>query len=204
MIRVNLMTRRMKRNFQQTLRRYRRNGKCGKNQRPGNLVGMVFGRLTALEYVRGRGCSYRCQCTCGATCVVQAGALRSGATQSCGCFQKESARQKILGNQYSIRHGMHDSPTYHSWEGMIQRCTNPNAGNFDRYGAVGITVCERWRTFDNFLADMGERPTPQHQLGRILDMGNYEPGNVVWQTPSEQGLCRRNKNALMKFAAVAA
>ena len=77
-------------------------------------------------------------------------------------------------------------PTYSSWASMIQRCTNPNAGGYHRYGGRGIRVCERWRdSYAAFLADVGPRP-PGRTLDRINNDGNYEPGNCRWATKSEQ------------------
>jgi len=77
------------------------------------------------------------------------------------------------------------SPTYQSWRGMVSRCTQPGDYSFKSYGAKGVTVCDRWRTFTNFLEDMGERPEGC-TLGRHGDQGHYEPGNVSWQTKQEQ------------------
>lgn len=78
------------------------------------------------------------------------------------------------------------SPTMLSWRAMRDRCTKPNHTKWPRYGARGIKVCDRWMVFENFLADMGERPE-----GRTLDRypdndGNYEPGNCRWATPTQQ------------------
>ena len=83
------------------------------------------------------------------------------------------------------------TPTYSSWAGMVSRCTNPNQPGWKYYGARGITVCDRWRTFDNFLADMGERPDGK-TLDRKDNDGNYEPGNCQWATPTEQVRNRRS------------
>ena len=107
----------------------------------------------------------------------------------------------MRGNSRTLRHG-HDrkgykSPEYMSWDGMIQRCTNMNAQNFARYGGAGVAVCNRWLSFKNFLADMGERPEGT-TLGRILDMGDYEPGNAFWMTDFDQRLAQKNKRALVK------
>ena len=87
------------------------------------------------------------------------------------------------------------SPTYSSWNAMMSRCFQPKTFSFKSYGAKGITVCDRWRTFANFLEDMGERPEGC-TLGRHGDQGNYEPGNVSWQTKDEQRRCYdRNPNS---------
>ena len=71
------------------------------------------------------------------------------------------------------------SPTYNSWQCMKKRCLNPKATKYHRYGGRGVQVCERWLTFENFLADMGERPEGT-TLGRHGDKGDYEPGNCSW------------------------
>lgn len=81
--------------------------------------------------------------------------------------------------------------TYRSWQSMISRCTYDTNASWEHYGGRGITVCERWRAFTNFLADMGERPEGK-TLDRIDPDGNYEPSNCRWATPTEQRANRRN------------
>lgn len=84
------------------------------------------------------------------------------------------------------------TPEYRTWNAMVIRCTKPNAINWERYGGRGIRVCERWRTFANFLADMGLKPTPQHSIDRVNNDGNYEPTNCRWATRLEQRHNRRD------------
>lgn len=91
----------------------------------------------------------------------------------------------------------YESPTHASWRQMRSRCNDPNHHAYASYGGRGITVCERWDSFENFLADMGERPADK-SIDRYPDNnGNYEPGNCRWATRSEQ---QRNKNPFKRAA----
>jgi len=97
-----------------------------------------------------------------------------------------------LGSNGTLTHGLTHSRVFKSWDSMLQRCTNPNAPDYPRYGGKGITVCDKWRSFDAFYSDMGDRPE-----GTTLDRypnknGSYEPGNCRWATPLEQQLNRNN------------
>ncbi|HUB09426.1 MAG TPA: hypothetical protein VMB50_20650 [Myxococcales bacterium] len=87
-------------------------------------------------------------------------------------------------------HG-HRTPEWCAWREMRYRCQTPTARAYPQYGGRGIKVCERWQVFENFLADMGRRPSPRHSLDRIDNDGNYEPGNCRWATSLEQNRNRR-------------
>lgn len=92
------------------------------------------------------------------------------------------------------------SPTYRTWRSIRIRCLNRNAEIYSRYGARGITICKRWlNSFEAFLADMGERPSPEHSIDRFPDKdGNYEPGNCRWATASEQQN-NTSKNRIIEY-----
>lgn len=87
------------------------------------------------------------------------------------------------------------APTYRSWKGMFQRCTNPKTESFKYYGARGITVCARWLIYENFFSDMGPRP-PNHSIDRIDVNGNYEPGNCRWATAKQQSKNKRKRDGI--------
>jgi len=110
-----------------------------------------------------------------------------------GYCVKHYMRFKKYGDPlYSELHGLSNSLTYKSWEGIKNRCLNENTPYFKYYGGRGITVCERWKnSFLAFYEDMGPRPSKDHSIDRIDVNGNYEPGNCKWSTKSEQSLNRR-------------
>lgn len=103
-----------------------------------------------------------------------------------------------MGNQYNYKHGMFREPEYKAWGTMVQRCTNPNNRAWIHYGGRGITICERWRTFSNFIEDMGRRPSPKHSIDRIDNSRGYEPANCRWANRREQSTNRRN-NVIFEF-----
>lgn len=94
--------------------------------------------------------------------------------------------------------GGNQHPLYRTWAGMKERCSNPNHMMYHRYGGRGISVEERWLTFTNFIADVGEKPDPTYTLDRVDNNGNYGPDNFRWATRKEQSMKRETKGGRPK------
>lgn len=162
-----------------------------------DLTGQRFGKLKVLarDQREGFGTFWLCQCDCNRVITARAGNLIGGNTKSCGCAKRKSTRNT---NYEKTRPRAGD--TRISWELMLNRCYNVKSHNYPLYGAVGVTVCQRWiDSYENFVADMGERP-----LGTTIDRhpnphGNYEPGNCRWATPQQQSNNRRDNVILEAF-----
>lgn len=160
-----------------------------------DLEGKSFGRLIVTSYAgRLKNRTYwNAICDCGNERKFAAGNLSNGSTKSCGCLQREltASRSSTHGESRKTRE-------YKIWGGMIQRCDNSNSKAFRHYGGRGISVCRRWKKYENFLADMSRSPSPEHSLDRINNNGNYEPENCRWATWNEQARNRKT-NKLLEY-----
>ena len=94
------------------------------------------------------------------------------------------------------RYGIAAHPDYRLWANMRNRCSNPNHPNYQNYGGRGITVCDRWQSFRNFIADLGARPSSDYSIDRLDVEGNYEPNNCQWATRPEQDNNKTNSHLI--------
>jgi hypothetical protein len=151
-----------------------------------------FGRLLVIGYVgtKHERPQWLCLCDCGKYTVASGKYIRKGKTISCGCF-----RQEVTGAKKRT-HGQTQTDEYIVWAGMCARCRNENHIAYQNYGGRGIKVCNRWQNFENFLSDMGKRPTSRHSIDRIDNGGDYCPENCRWATVKEQNNNARSNRIL--------
>lgn len=160
---------------------------------PNFVVGEVRGKLTALCELLDGFAMYGC--TCGTVKPVRKRHVLSGKIQSCGCLHKELT--SVAAKTRNTKHGKFGTPIYAIWTGMIGRCHNPNSQAYADYGARGIKVCDAWRKFEAFYADMGDAP-PGLTLDREKNDLGYSKANCRWVTMKDQQNNKRN-NVVLEY-----
>lgn len=154
-------------------------------------MGKVFGRLTVIgrdEY--GEKARYLCHCTCGVVRFFKLYNLTRGVTRSCGCLAREHSRER------ATTYGKSHMPEATIWRAMKSRCQNPKNVQYASYGGRGIDVCARWQVFENFLEDMGTRPSDGHSIERMDNDKGYSPENCCWATRAVQSRNRRSNRII--------
>lgn len=166
-----------------------------------DLFGRTFGMLEVVgpSYTKNWRRFWPCRCACGVEKDVSASDLLGDNTKSCGCGKSVLISKKITKHGGGTRRGRY-AAEYGIWRAMLNRCFNKNVPGYKDYGARGITVCDRWRhSFEAFLADVGPRPSPEMELDRENNDGNYEPGNVRWVTAAKNCRNRRTCHLVTAF-----
>jgi hypothetical protein len=155
-----------------------------------DLTNEIFGRLTVkmrLPNDKYRRAVWLCDCSCGKQHVATSQVLLSGNTQSCGCLVVDTAKR--VNTTHGATANGQKTPEYQAYINAKRRCVDPNTQSYARYGGRGIKFL--LTSFEQFLADVGPRPTPKHSLDRRDNEGHYVVGNLKWSTKVEQANNRR-------------
>jgi len=163
--------------------------------KPIDLTGKKFGRLKCIRDCGriGRGRGWECLCDCGKKVRVLGTLVKSGALKSCGCLKLEGTRRRHMDTL---------TPEHNTWIGIRRRCLSKQVKSYKYYGARGISISADWDKYENFLRDMGRRPSPLHSIDRIDPNGNYCKENCRWATREVQNTNKRFKAPKHKFAHV--
>lgn len=173
-----------------------------------DLTEKKFGRLTVIKRVENDkyGTSrWLCKCDCGGETITSSGHLNSGHTKSCGCYNKEIAKQKSLGNKHFYKHGLSKDKNFkrisYIRTSMKSRCYNPKNHNYLNYGGRGIKICNEWLNDENGILNFYNWAVQNGYknnltIDRIDVNGNYEPNNCRWATAKEQSRNKRNNKKI--------
>lgn len=161
-----------------------------------DYIGRKFGRLTIIEESTPVYYEYkykhirrqvRCLCDCGISKIIDLESIRAGRSTSCGCYNKEQARNRHTTHGLVMRKDGTRHPDYVIWTKLKSRCLNPKDKSYKHYGGRGIKICDRWlHSFENFIADLGYRHSQNYSLERIDVNGDYCPENCKWILKSLQ------------------
>lgn len=158
------------------------------------LTGRRFNRLVVYSIYgkQGKHYTWLCKCDCGQFVVATSSNLTRGHTNSCGCFLKDRCSETNSTHGEARRKSR--SPELVAFRNAKSRCENPNGPNYERYGGRGIEF--RFDSFEQFLSELGRKPSPEHSLDRINNNGHYEVGNVRWAVSSQQN-DNKSSNAVL-------
>ena len=174
-----------------------------KSRNLNDFVGKKFNRLTFINEcepkITSGGNKKRAGiflCDCGIKRVFTINDVISGGSKSCGCYNIEKSSERAFARNY--KHGLNKTTEYNTWSCMKKRCLNPKNKNYKNYGARGIKVCDSWLlSFENFINDMGLKPSKNHSLERTENDSDYSKENCIWGTKKQQS---RNARSNILFS----
>lgn len=157
------------------------------------LAGKKYNRLLLLKCISINPIKYKCKCECGNIKELRIYDIVKEKIKSCGCLNKEKRKTSKL------IHGESHSPTYNTWKNLRSRCNNIKNNSYKDYGARGIKVCDRWKSFNLFLLDMGKKPSSKFQIERLDNNKGYCKENCTWATVYTQQRNRRSTHLITYY-----